>query len=463
MKKQFTLLIVLLSTVFPLLAQDTITGIVNRITAPYFEQNVCNDRFAIVSENETYYVMVDNYWPNPYLEDLVIHYDTIAVGDEISVIGNILEMEDGHGEAFQNIDISKNLNSNHQQILGFFYYNDVSYPGPDPISTASFVESRGFELYTYSITINGELQAQIPFTINGRNLIEDKRYLFIGDSDVWTDYNGDTFNVFELIDALPYDVEDVSFEGILTMENDSHLLLLDGEENHYLTNKRKFIYGYINDAVFTEGDSVLVKGFVFIRHDLYGNPFKTLEVIKILSSTEHTLDGVAGPAGIPYTNIGPPIPGLCLALYSKDVEYFIRQPQYDEFYFYFDDYFVVGNDTIYVTSQQITASCYPGLFINNYIEPEYTVCINQVEFDGLEESYSPEIQIFPNPSDGIIQIVSEQSISRISVGDYTKRAVYNKTGNSNNIFIDLQDYKGLAIIHISFENGKTVSRKVVVL
>ena len=463
MKKLITILSILLATAYCSFAQDTITGIVNRIAAPYFEQNVCNDRFSIVSENETYYVMVDNYWPNPYLEDLVIHYDTIAIGNEISVVGDILEMEDGNGEAFKIIDISKNLNSNHQQILGFFYYNDVSYPGPSPISTASFVESRGFELYIYSIIINGELQTQIPFTINGRDLIEDNRYLFIGVSDVWTDYNGDTFNVFELIDALPYDVEDVSFEGILTMDNDSHLSLFDGEEHHNLTNNRKLTNNYINNAVFSEGDSVVVKGFEFIRHDLYGNPFKTLEVIKILSSAEHTLDGVAGPAGIPYTNIGPPIPGLCLALYSKDVEYFIRQPQYDEFYFYFDDYFVVGNDTIYVTSQQITASCYPGLFINNYIEPEYTVCINQVEFDGLEESYSPEIQIFPNPSDGIIQIVSEQSISRISVGDYTKRAVYNKTGNSNNIFIDLQDYKGLAIIHISFENGKTVSRKVVVL
>ena len=462
MKKLITILSILLATAYCSFAQDTITGIVNRIAAPYFEQNVCNDRFSIVSENETYYVMVDNYWPNPYLEDLVIHYDTIAVGDEISVIGNILEMEDGHGEAFQTIDISKNLNSNHQQILGFFYYNDVSYPGPDPISTASFVESRGFELYTYSITINGELQAQIPFTINGRNLIEDKRYLFIGDSDVWTDYNGDTFNVFELIDALPYDVEDVSFEGILTMENDSHLLLLDGEENHYLTNKRKFIYGYINDAVFSEGDSVVVKGFVFIRHDLYGNPFKTLEVIKILSSAEHTLDGVAGPAGIPYTNIGPPIPGLCLALYSKDVEYFIRQPQYDEFYFYFDDYFVVGNDTIYVTSQQITASCYPGLFINNYIEPEYTVCINQVEFDGLEESYSPEIQIFPNPSDGIIQIVSEHPIKQITVYDNMGKIVHDRLCCSQNEIVDLSNCKGLFLIHLVYQDGHQTTNKEII-
>ena len=81
MKRFLSIITILMVTVFPVIAQDTITGVVNRIAAPYFEQNVCNDRFAIVSEDETYYVMVDNYWPNPYLEDLVIHYDTIAVGN----------------------------------------------------------------------------------------------------------------------------------------------------------------------------------------------------------------------------------------------------------------------------------------------------------------------------------------------------------------------------------------------
>lgn len=93
---------------------------VNRIAAPYFELNVCDTRFAITTDSETYYVMVDNYWPNPYLEDLVIHYDTIAIGNEIEVIGNILEMEDGNGEVFKTIDISRNLNSIHKYILGFF-------------------------------------------------------------------------------------------------------------------------------------------------------------------------------------------------------------------------------------------------------------------------------------------------------------------------------------------------------
>ena len=110
MKKRFTLLIVLLAAVYNVLAQDTIAGVVSRVDAPYFEQNVCDTRFAITSEGETYYVVVDGYWPNPYLEDLVIHYDTIPVGNEIEVVGTIMEIEDGNGDAFQTVDISKNLN-----------------------------------------------------------------------------------------------------------------------------------------------------------------------------------------------------------------------------------------------------------------------------------------------------------------------------------------------------------------
>ncbi|MCR5646522.1 MAG: hypothetical protein K6F96_09120, partial [Bacteroidales bacterium] len=132
MKKTFTVLI-MLATAFRVLAQDTITGMVNRVDAPYFEQNVCDTRFVIVSEGETYYVMVDNYWPNPYLEDLVIHYDTIPVGNEIEVIGTVVEMEDGNGEVFQAIDISNNLNSTRRQIFGFFDFRDIVYPGPNPV------------------------------------------------------------------------------------------------------------------------------------------------------------------------------------------------------------------------------------------------------------------------------------------------------------------------------------------
>ena len=107
MKKAFLIISLLLAAACHCLAQDTITGVVSRVGAPYFEQNACDSRFAINTEDETYYVMVDGYWPNPYVEDLVIHYDTIPVGNEIEVVGTIMEMEDGNGETFHTIDIQE--------------------------------------------------------------------------------------------------------------------------------------------------------------------------------------------------------------------------------------------------------------------------------------------------------------------------------------------------------------------
>ena len=112
MKKTITSLAILMAVISSRsLAQDAVTGVISRIAAPVFEQNVSDSRFAIVTEGETYYVMVDGYWPNPDLENLVIHYDTVLVGSEIEVVGNVVEMEDGNGEFFQAIDITENLNS----------------------------------------------------------------------------------------------------------------------------------------------------------------------------------------------------------------------------------------------------------------------------------------------------------------------------------------------------------------
>ena len=347
-----------------------VTGVVSRVDAPYFEQNVCNDRFAIVSEGETYYVMVDNYWPNPYLEDLVIHYDTISVGNEIEVMGTIVEMEDQNGETFHAINISENLNSTYQQILGFFDNNEGAY-------FYHYIDLYyGFE--GYHITINGELQTT-PFVINGRTLVEGKRYLFVGISGE---------GVFELFDALPYDVEDVSISGTLTMENDlclsspcgeTHFLsLFDGEEYHYLTQKRKLQNNYVNEAVFMEGNSVMVGGFEFVRHDLFGNPFKALEIIEMQSIESHPLIGGMGTAGIPWINLGPPVPGVDLAFQSDGIYYYIMNPHNDDF---LSGFYIVGNDTIPVTWQQLTATCTPSMFINNYLNPFYRVNIEKVEFD----------------------------------------------------------------------------------
>ena len=181
-------------------AQDTITGVVNHIAAPYFEQNVCNDRFAIVSEDETYYVMVNNYWPNPYLEDLVIHYDTIAIGNEISVIGNILEMEDGNGEAFSVIDIQELINANYlyynSRIYWMGWLSPIAYQNPNPIEAYAIYSINGDLLYF--VAIDGELQTDYTWIFNGVTINSTSQYIFVGTHEIWTDYYGEPFSVFNL-------------------------------------------------------------------------------------------------------------------------------------------------------------------------------------------------------------------------------------------------------------------------
>ena len=446
MKIKLLILAFLLAIVSPVLAQDTITGVVNRIAAPYFEQNVCDSRFAIISGNETFYVMVDHYWPNPYLEDLVIHYDTIPVGNGISVVGNIVELEDENGETSLIFDISKNLNSNHQQILAFFSYNNIAFSEPTPVSATSF--TTGFD--TYFITINGNLQTQYPFIINGRGLVNGKRYLFIGVIDTLTNYYGNPFVIFELADALPYDVADTTVSGTLTMENDlylslpcnetQYLSLYDGDKYFYLTNKRRLKNDYINDALFQEGDSVTIGGFVFVRHDLFGAPFNTMEIVKIQSTEERTLTGLVHGWGMPYINSGIPIPGIYLALiYENNGQhegYYIMKPNGG---FYSDeDFYIVDNDTIHVSDQQVSVTFIPNICIDNWINPYYQISINDVDFNEHIEIIPCTLTIEENPlyfGNTLAVKTQDNNIYYLKPYIYTHTAPDHITIGNNTIYV----------------------------
>ena len=151
--------------------------------------------------------------------------------------------------------------------------------------------------------------------------------------------------------------------------------------------------------------------------------------------------------------------GNILVVRTQDDEtYYLKQFIYE---YTAPDHITVGNKTVYV-GDSFTAT---GMVSNWYYNAYYlkkVIDITSVEFDGVDESYSSEIQIFPNPSNGMIKISSEKKIDKISVCDYTGRVLFNKSCNSEQINLDLQDYKGLAIIQIIFENGQALSRKIVV-
>ena len=477
MKKNFAILFVLLAIAFRGFAQDTIIGVVNRVSAPYFEQNVCDTRFALSAGDETYYVMVDNYWPNPYIEELVIHYDTIPVGNEIEVVGEILEMEDGNGDVFKTIDISKNLNSRYCQIFGFFYYDDIAYYGPVPVSAAEFFKYSATD--HYFITFNGELVTETPFVVNGRVLEVDKRYMFIGSAGIWTDYNGDSFNVFELKDALPYDIEDVSISGTLTTDNDlclswprgdaPYLSIFDGKEYRYLMNKRKLQNDYTNYYIrnaFDEGMTVVVGGFETIHYDLFGIHFKALEAIKIQTDDEKTLSGQLTCAAMPYISIGPPVPGVNRAFYSQGAYYIDNPWVWDsQNLMYFNNAFIVGNDTIYYEpGQKVTLTFIPRMILNNYRNSVFYIVITEInDFDGVQEKNSAEVQVFPNPADNDICISSKDYIiTHINIMDSKGCLLISKPYKDNNIQFSNLGIHGLLFFKIELSDNKVVSKKIIV-
>lgn len=467
MKRFLSIITILMVTVFPVIAQDTITGVVNRIAAPYFEQNVCNDRFAIVSEDDTYYVMVDNYWPNPYLEDLVIHYDTIAVGNEISVIGNILEMEDGNGEAFGVIDIQKLVDAEYLYFnscicwMGWLY--PISYPESEP--TNAYAITNGNILYY--VSINGELQTDFTWIVNGDTINCLSQYIFVGTQEIWTDYYGEPFAVFNLRHAIPYSIATDSIDGTLTLNDDLPmdvpcLSVHDGIESFYLTIRGIFQHSFINSDLYEENTPVNVKGVETIRYDLFGRTFKSFEIAKLQTIEEKTLSGRLQDAPNPAIGFVP-LPGMELAFYSGGRNYYLDNERIGLGPYGDIEAIIVGNDTL-THGMELTASMATTMKIDNGFEPYYRVFISEATIiTDIPELSTSDLHIFPNPSNGIIEIVSEQPIENISVYDCTGRVLVNKYCGFSQVSFDLNNYKGLAIIKIVLDNGNTILSKVIII
>lgn len=458
----------MLATAFQGIAQDTITGVVSRVDAPYFEQNVCDSRFAITVEGGTYYVMVDGYWPNPYLEDLVIHYDTIAVGNEISVVGEILEMEDGNGVAFSVINIQKLVDAE------YLYYNSricwmgwlypISYPESEPIDAYAILNEYGNVLYY--VSIDGELQTDFTWIVNGVTINCLSQYIFVGTHEIWTDYYGEPFPVFNLKLAIPYSIAADSIDGTLTLSDDLTmdvpcLSVYDGTENFYLTINGVLKHSFINPDLYEETTPVNVGGVETIRYDLFGRSFKSFEIAELQTVEEKTLSGRLQDAPNPAIGLVP-LPGMELAFYSGGRNYYLDNERIGLGPYGDTEAIVVGNDTL-TRGMELTASMATTMEIDNGFEPYYHVFISEATITtSVQESSLSEIQIYPNPTKGFIEIFTEQQINSVYVYDYTGHVLFNKTCNSRQSLLDLQDYNGLVIIQIVFENGLIVNRKVVV-
>lgn len=463
MKKTFTLLIGLLAAVFNVLAQDTITGVVSRVDAPYFEQNVCDTRFAIVSEDDTYFVMVDNYWPNPYLEDLVIHYDTIAIGNEISVVGEVLEMEDGNGETFGVIDILQLIDANNSYFYSCIYwmgdFHPIAFHGPDVSYAFAIPFEEGPLCF---VVIDGLLQTDYAWTINGEVLNPSSRYLFVGSYEMWTDYYGDSFMVFNLKLAIPNDIATSNIEGALTLNNGLNmdvpcLSVYDGTNYYYLTIKGALQYSFINPDLYEESTAVTVGGVEAIRYDMFGRAFNSFEIVELQLYEAKTLFGVLQDAPMPA--VGLTLPGMILAFFSGDYFYYLDNSIIIDNGGY--ESIVVDSDTISYGSE-IAANFTSRMRIDDYFELYYHILISEaVITNGIEKAPVAGFSTYLNLSDGTVCIVSENTMKNVVVYDSMGRVLINRFVQSKNENLNIGDSKGVIIISVAFNDGYKTTKKMI--
>ena len=451
MKKTVSLLFFLMAIAFRGFTQDTISGLVSRVDAPFFEQNVCDSRFAITTEGETYYVMVDNYWPNPYLEDLIIHYDTIPVGNEIEVVGAILEMENENGEAFRVIDI--------QQLVNATYIFGTGYI--DWVFNFATISCNIPPSYACYIAINGELQSEQPIVFNGMAL-DGGPYTLIGVAEIWPDFN---LPVLELTQAIPYTIKTTATGIVMPNDNlclftpcneTTYLSWSDNDGTHFLTNKDKLHNEEFYSAIWGENVISTIKGFDNTHYNLFGASFKTFETIAIETTGERAIQGQISAVTNPST--GLPI-SLGIAIRQGGNTYYIENLDFYEY----GINSIFNDDTIQMDSE-VTATFYSAsLFLGRWLTPYFTIHVDEIsDYSSIDDVVVTDFRINRNLSNNIIEIISEQPIEKISACDYSGRSLISKTCNSYQSFLDLNGFKGLAIIHVVFANGQTVSRKVVV-
>ena len=446
-----------MATAYCGLAQDTLSGVVNRVDAPHFEQNVCDSRFAINTENGLYYVMVDGYWPNPYLEDLVIHYDTIPVGNEIEVEGTVLEMEDEDGERFDVIDIKQLIDAIYSFGTGYMdwanHYASI-YCNVPPCNTCY-------------IAINGEVQTEYPFMFNGMT-IGGGIYTVIGISETRPEFD---LPILELTQVIPYTAE-TTVIGVI-MANDElcltmplgekkHLAWSDNDGTHYITNKDCLLVDGFYSAIWGNDVYSTIKGFYYKTHyDLYGTPFNTFEIIQLETEAERSVSGHICTATDPP--IGPyPAISQRLVIIQDGFRYYIdNQQNWNANNCFIETYTVPMFSDVtafFSTSSLFLGGSTPTPFFNIHIDEIKT---NDTSIEGDNDHLTNDIVCFTT-TDREFKIDSERIIEHIEIYNYIGQLIMNKSFHSKQISFDLKGFSGLAIINTILENGQNVSKKVTI-
>lgn len=335
-----------------------------------------------VDDDHIYPVTVDGFRPDPTdLSRLIVRYDTIPMGATIGAFGTIREMHDYVGDSQNVLDI--------QQTTA--HYNDAIISMLNPEEDKVKIRLPKPPYTSYYITINGEKQ-DWPLVFNGVPYYNTDLLTFIGHCDIMIDQYANQFYGMELADIQPF--KDYTFQlddGWLTTDFWAQPCLScpceEDENQHFLTfigpgdyiipyypmhNGRLFKETFINNDIFREGMHVDLKGIQYLRYDMPGEEVNVVELVEMDTDEETTLTGRVEWAPMPYTSYVP-LPGLIIAFVSNGRTYYLDNDQDP-----YDDWFLVGNDTIHI-GQEITATFTSKLLIDNELNFYYRINITQAE------------------------------------------------------------------------------------
>jgi hypothetical protein len=124
--------------------------------------------------------------------------------------------------------------------------------------------------------------------------------------------------------------------------------------------------------------------------------------------------------------------------------------------YYFDE---VEKGTYYY---QVTATYFEGDiecesdFTKSFFQPENKYV--KVEVTALEENVTGDIKLYPNPTNGNLNIQVE-AMRRITIANALGQVVYDQEVNSDSEVVDMAQYQtGVYMVRITTDNGVAVKR-----
>ena len=352
-----------------------------------------------VDDDHIYPVTVDGFRPDPTdLSRLIVRYDTIPMGATIGAFGTIKEMHDYVGDSQNVLDI--------QQTTAHYY--DAITATLEQHWNDNKVIITNKKLQTYYITINGE-QQEFPLTFNGETLNAGcMPRTFIGHCGIQMNQYAVPYYGMELAVIQPFLNYNYQIDGTLTTdfwdppclscpceedENQHFLTVLPSSlvVPHYLMhNGQLYKDTFINNDIFREGMHVDIKGIRHFRYDMPGDEVNVVELVEMDTDEETTLTGIVEPAAMPH-NTFIPLPGLELAFMANGRRYYLENEQDVDA----GEWFLVGNDTVYVNGQEIRATFTSKMMLDYDLNYYYRINITEVE---------PVNEIFPRGTEWYYEI-----------------------------------------------------------